>query len=892
MPSATKICFCGSQHSLDAFCEKPASPFEAHAQKTSCDCSHTHTPAHVCEGHAHGEPCAHDHTQTQKHDVCGGHDHTHENSGCCGHDHVAPEPVDFTALGEASDTRAMYRIMNMDCPMEEALIRKRLGGMPGIAKLEFNLMQRILTVDHELPSTDSIVAALKSIDMTPEPLGMNQGAVALFSINGMDCPVEENLIKTKLNGMPGVLGLEFNLMQRTLKVRHEPSALPAISEALMALNMDAKLMDMEAGKTNAVPDTKIPWMKLAFAGAFAALSEAFELVNEWEASPFGIDPQAWLVNGVTIAEWLPLVFAVLAIAFGGLTTYRKGWLAVKNLNLNINALMSVAVTGAVAIGQYPEAAMVMVLFNLSEAIEAKALDKARNAIKDLLALAPEKATVLKPDGAWVEMDVRQVAKGSRIRVKPGEKVALDGIVMSGQSAINQAPITGESLPVEKTVGDTVYAGTINESGSFEFEVTSGATESTLARIIHAVEEAQGSRAPMQRFVDQFAKYYTPAVFLTALLVALVPPLFMGGVWMDSIYTALVILVIGCPCALVLSTPVTIVSGMAAATRYGILIKGGMFLEQGRLLNWVALDKTGTITHGKPRQTDFIEVGDMGDYRTTALAASIAARSDHPVSRAIAECAAKNNIGLLDVDGFTAIPGQGVSGVIDGQKWYLGNHRMVEELKKCSPTLEEQIFALEKMGKTVVALVGEKGVQGLFAVADTLKDSSIEAIRDLKKLGVKTIMLTGDNEHTAKAIAEQVGVDSFKGNLLPEDKLRIVEKLEAAGGKVGMVGDGINDAPALAKAHIGFAMAGGGTDTAIETADVALMDDDLRKIPRFIGLSKSTYAILVQNITFALGVKAVFFALTFMGLATMWMAVFADVGAALVVVGNGLRAMRK
>jgi Cd2+/Zn2+-exporting ATPase len=808
------------------------------------------------------------------------------------HDHAAPQPADLSAIGEDSDTRAIYRIMNMDCPMEETLIRKKLAGVAGITNLEFNLMQHVLTVDHELPATEPIVAALKAIDMMPEPISGKQGSVVMFSVNGMDCPVEENLIRAKLAGLRGVLSLEFNLMQRTLKVRHEPPALPAISEALMSLNMDAKLMDMEAGEANVIPDPKIPWAKLAIAGVFAAFSEAFELLHEWDVSPYGINLNIWKVNGIEMIEWLPLVFAVLAIAFAGLSTYRKGWLAISNFNLNINALMSVAVTGAVIIGQYPEAAMVMVLFNLSEAIEAKALDRARNAIKDLLTLAPDKATVLRPDGTWVEMNIRQVAVGSRIRVRPGEKIGLDGIIVQGQSAINQAPITGESLPVEKTLGDTVYAGTINESGSFEFEVTAAATNSTLARIIHAVEEAQGTRAPMQRFVDQFAKYYTPAVFLAALLASTIPPLFMGGVWPESIYTALVILVIGCPCALVISTPVSIVSGMAAATRCGILIKGGTFLEQGRLLKWVALDKTGTITHGKPRQTDFVELGGMGDYITRALASSIAARSDHPVSKAIAENATENGVELFDVDDFTAIPGQGVSGVIGGQKWYLGNHRLVEELSKCSTKLEERIFALEKMGKTVVALVGEKRVQGLFAVADTLKDSSIEAIRELKKLGVKTMMLTGDNEHTARAIAEQVGVDSFKGNLLPEDKLRIVEQLEAEGGKVGMVGDGINDAPALAKAHVGFAMAGGGTDTAIETADVALMDDDLRKIPRFIGLSKSTYAILAQNITFALGVKALFFALTFMGMATMWMAVFADVGTALVVVANGLRAMRK
>jgi Cd2+/Zn2+-exporting ATPase len=407
-----------------------------------------------------------------------------------------------------------------------------------------------------------------------------------------------------------------------------------------------------------------------------------------------------------------------------------------------------------------------------------------------------------------------------------------------------------------------------------------------------VEEAQGSRAPMQRLVDAFARYYTPAVFLVSILSAIIPPLFLGGSWMESIYTALVVLVIGCPCALVISTPVSIVSGMAAATRYGILIKGGMFLEQGRLLNWLALDKTGTITYGKPRQTDLILTGQESEKRARTFAASLAARSDHPVSKAIAQAAKESGVQPLPVEDFTALPGQGTSGIIDGKKWFMGNHRMVESLKLCSEQLEKQIFHLEKQGKTVVALMNENGVQCLLAVADTVKESSLEALREMKKLGVKTVMLTGDNEHTAQVIAAQVGVDEFRANLLPEDKLAVIEQLEQRGEKVGMVGDGINDAPALAKANVGFAMAGGGTDTAIETADVALMDDDLRKIPRFIRLSRSTYAILVQNISLALGVKALFFALTFTGNATMWMAVFADVGTALLVVANGLRAMRK
>lgn len=872
MSSDTLVrCPCGDYHPFGFVCEK--------AQ---------HVSKHLADRHEHSR---HDHADT----CCDhAHEHTHDHAlgDCCGHEHADPQSIDWGTLGEASATRAIYRIVNMDCPMEEALIRKKLATVPGITGLEFNLMQRVLTVNHELPSTDAIEAALKAIDMTPEPLAAPNGAEAVFSVNGMDCPVEEKLIRSKLAGMPGVLGLDFNLMQRVLKVRHEPWALPAISAALASLNMDARLLDAQSEDISAIPAPKIPWKKLAVAGIFAALSEGAELIHEWGAKPFGLDMSAWTPGGYPVLEYLPLLFAVISIALGGLTTYRKGWLAVSNLNLNINALMSVAVTGAVLIGQFPEAAMVMVLFNVSEAIEAKALDRARNAIKNLLALAPDTATVLREDGSWREMDIREVAVGSRVRVKPGGKIALDGLVVSGRSMVNQAPITGESMPVEKKAGDPVYAGTINESGSFEFDVTAAATNSTLARIIHAVEEAQGSRAPMQRFVDEFARYYTPAVFLVSILSAIIPPLFLGGSWMESIYTALVVLVIGCPCALVISTPVSIVSGMAAATRYGILIKGGMFLEQGRLLNWLALDKTGTITYGKPRQTDLILTGQESEKRARTFAASLAARSDHPVSKAIAQAAKESGVQPLPVENFTALPGQGTSGIIDGKKWFMGNHRMVESLKLCSEQLEKQIFHLEKQGKTVVALMNENGVQCLLAVADTVKESSLEALREMKKLGVKTVMLTGDNEHTAQVIAAQVGVDEFRANLLPEDKLAVIEQLEQRGEKVGMVGDGINDAPALAKANVGFAMAGGGTDTAIETADVALMDDDLRKIPRFIRLSRSTYAILVQNISLALGVKALFFALTFTGNATMWMAVFADVGTALLVVANGLRAMRK
>ena len=755
---------------------------------------------------------SHDHEGHEHHDH---HDHAaHEHHGCCcGHDHEAPQPVDDALVARASDTTAVYLIKNMDCPMEEALIRKRLASVEGITGLEFNLMQRVLTVHHGLASTKTIEEALASIDMIPEPVGERQSS---------------------------------------------------------------------ASRT--VESPRIPWKRLAMAGLFAALSEAMEFALEW-----GVFSRP--AEGFSLISSLPLLFAVAAILLGGLGTYRKGWLAVSNFNLNINALMSVAVTGAVIIGQYPEAAMVMVLFNVSEAIEARALDRARNAISKLLALSPEKATVLQADGSWVERNIREVPMGSRVRVRPGERIALDGVVLSGHSAVDQAPITGESIPVEKSEGDTVFAGTINTSGSLEFEVTAAASNTTLARIIHAVEEAQGRRAPMQRFVDSFARWYTPAVFLLAVVTAVVPPLFMGRGWLDSVYTGLVFLVIGCPCALVISTPVSIVSGMAAATRSGILVKGGMFLEQGRLLRCLALDKTGTLTCGKPRLTDMKAVDGQGVQEDLLLAASLAARSDHPVSLAVAEKAGEENLNLLDVDDFEAVAGQGVRGIMNGERFSLGSMRMMKLSGLSSDKVEQVAASLEEQGKTVVALADEKAVRALFAVADTIRESSREAVRELGKLGVHTVMLTGDNEKVAHVIASQAGVDDFRGNLLPEDKLNAVEELSKQWGKVGMAGDGINDAPALARADIGFAMAGSGTDTAMETADVALMDDDLRKIPRFIRLSRATYVILVQNIALALAVKALFFLLAFTGNATMWMAVFADVGTALIVVANGLRAAR-
>ncbi len=706
------------------------------------------------------------------------------------------------------------------------------------------------------------------------------GRTAEYRIGNMDCPTEETLIRDRLGKLEGVLRLEFNLMQRRLTVGHTLAGTATIELALADIGMHAEpLAEAATGSGTSIADapaiSQRQWVLMGIAGVAAIAAETV----------------AWSTG--QDASWPVMLLALVAIAASGLETYKKGLIALRNFNLNINALMAIAVTGAVIIGQWPEAAMVMVLFSIAEMIEALSLDRARNAIRKLMEAAPETATVRQADGAWKEMPVAAVAAGMLVRVKPGERLPLDGEVVLGQSAVNQAPITGESMPVDKGPGDPVFAGSINESGSFEYRVTAAAGQSTLARIIKAVEEAQGSRAPTQRFVDRFARIYTPAVLVIAVLVALVPPLAFAQPWVDWIYKALVLLVIACPCALVISTPVTIVSALAAAARRGMLVKGGVYLELGRHIKSLALDKTGTITEGKPAVTDLI--GWDGSAANVALiaAAALAARSDHPVSRAIARRLTQSgaNQAIAEVGGFVALTGRGVRGDIAGVVHHLGNHRLIEELGLCSASLEASLETLEKQGKTAVIVTRGARVLGILAVADRVRETSKAALADLHALGVRTLMLTGDNSHTATAIAREVGIDDARGDQMPEDKLAAIGAELRAYGTVGMVGDGINDAPALAKSSIGFAMGAAGTDTAIETADVALMDDDLRKIPEFIRLSRATAAVLKQNIALALGIKLIFLVLAIAGQATLWMAVFADMGASLLVVFNGMRLLR-
>jgi Cd2+/Zn2+-exporting ATPase len=503
-----------------------------------------------------------------------------------------------------------------------------------------------------------------------------------------------------------------------------------------------------------------------------------------------------------------------------------------------------------------------------------------------MALSPDRARIRQGD-AWVEVPAVSVQPGASMQVLPGDRVALDGRITSGTTAIDQAPITGESVPVDKVPGDQVFAGTINQHGMIEVEVTAGQGDTTLARIGRTIREAQSQKAPTERFVDRFARWYTPAVVLFALAIAIVPPLVTDDAFQPWLYKALVLLVIACPCALVISTPVTIVSALAAAARRGILVKGGVHLEQARRLRVLAVDKTGTLTEGKPSLVDVIPLGGTARDDLLQRAASLEATSTHPIAQAVV----RGWTGpVLPVGDATNLVGKGLEGKVAGHPLAIGSHRLAEERGVCSPEVERELEKLEAEGKSVMIVWAGRDVLGVLAVADTVRETSVDAVAALHAHGIKLAMLTGDNPRTAAAVAKRVGIDQIEAHLLPEDKLKAIDRL-AQQGPVGMVGDGVNDAPALARATIGFAMGAAGTDTALETADVALMKDDLRGIPELVGLSKRTARTLTVNITLAIGIKAVFFALALANIATLWMAVFADMGASLIVAANGLSLLR-
>ncbi len=624
----------------------------------------------------------------------------------------------------------------------------------------------------------------------------------------------------------------------------------------------------------------------AFSGLFATIGL---LSHAWLAGGWG---EVFGSEGMGSAQrvpLLPIAFYGIGILAGLWLVAPKAWLSALALRPDMNLLMTIAVVGAAAIGEWFEAATVAFLFSLSLLLESWSVGRARRAIAALMDLTPPIARLREPDGGVQEVAPSEVPVGSALIVRAGEKIPLDGVVLRGISGVNQAPITGESLPVDKSPGDEVFAGTINGDGTLEIESTKPADDSTLAHIIKLVGDAQSRRAPSERWVERFAVVYTPLVMATAVLVLLVPPLLFGGQWSDWIYRSLVLLVIACPCALVISTPVSVVASLAAAARNGVLIKGGVFIEVPARLKAIAMDKTGTLTRGEPSVIDVVPMNGHDDTELLTRAGALEAHSNHPLARAIISEIENRGLSLPEADQFEITPGKGATGRINGKTYWLGSHRYLEERRQETPEVHEQLERMQEAGRTVVVIGNDEHVCGFLTLADSIRDETQAALAALRETGIEhLVMLTGDNEGTARAIAAQAGIDEVHAELLPEDKIAAVETLVGKYGQVAMLGDGVNDAPALGRATLGIAMGAAGSDAAIETADIALMSDDLSRLPWLIQHSRHTIAVIRQNIVFALAVKALFVVLTFAGFASLWAAIAADTGASLLVIANGLR----
>ena len=713
-----------------------------------------------------------------------------------------------------------------------------------------------------------------------------------YKVRGMDCAEEVAVLKRAVGPVVGGADrLAFDVLNGRMTVANEARDVSeeSIIGAVGATGMTAVLWVPQAGKDE--PDQHRRQQVLFTAASGISVLLGFVL-HVWLSG--GWEP-AWKLLGShsgAPTHWLEIGAYLAAVVFGGRFVVVKAWHAARNLRPDINLLMTVAVLGAIAIGEWFEAASVAFLFALSLVLETWSIGRARRAIATLLDLAPPTVRLLRPDGTEDDVPVAEVQPGDRFVASAGTRIALDGRVIAGASAVNQAPITGESVPIEKEPGAEVFAGTINGDGTLTIEATKAAENTTLARIIRMVEEAHARRSPSEQWVERFARVYTPLVMVLALLVFLVPPLLFGAAWSDWFYRALVLLVIACPCALVISTPVAIVASLAAAARAGVLIKGGAFIELPARLQAIAMDKTGTITRGEPEVVKVIPLNNHTVAELVARGAALEARSTHPLARAILRYAEENGIVPAPATDVQVLKGKGLTGTFDGEPFWLGSHRYVIERSQGSPEIAREAERLEADGKTVLVVGNARHVCGLIAVADTIRSDAREVVQQLHAAGIAhVVMLTGDNRRTADAIAREVGIDEVHAELLPEDKLRNIEELIARYGTVAMIGDGVNDAPALARASLGIAMGAIGSDAAIETADIALMTDDISRLPWLVHHSRRTLAIIRENITFSLGVKAVFVILTFAGMASLWGAIAADVGTSLLVVTNALRLLR-
>lgn len=692
-----------------------------------------------------------------------------------------------------------------------------------------------------------------------------------YILDGLCCGEEERCIQNKLATLDGIEWVGTNIVTKTVTVRHRGSS-DSIIAALREIGLSPRL------HSSSPTESRSDWLSNT---GTTLLAGVLLLI------PLGLH-HLFSVEGALITGFL-----AASIICSGWRIAWKGFLSLRNRSFDMNVLMVIATIGAVFIDKWEEAGAVMLLFSFSHLLERYSMERARNAIRSLMALSPSTATVRR--GERLESrDAHTVLPGEVIVVRPGERVPLDGRVTRGESSVNQAPITGESLPVPKRVDDEVYSGTLNGNGLLEIEVSREYTDTTLARIVRMVEEAQSQRAPVQQFTDKFARIYTPVIIVLATGIALLPPVFLQQEFGEWFYRALILLVIACPCALVISTPITIVCALTTAARCGILIKGGRHLEQFGRVAAIAFDKTGTLTRGVARVTDVTALSSLSEREILKTAAIIESLSGHPLARAVTERATEEGIAFSQTaaEQFEALAGHGVRATIAGSTFIVGNHAFIELRGICSPRVEQIIQRLEAEGKTAIVLGTEQEAIGILGIIDELRPESPAVIRALHQRGIqKCIMLTGDNEGTARAIAAFVGIDEYHASVLPEEKVTQLQLLRERYGDVAMVGDGINDAPALAAASVGIAMGASGTDVALETADVVLMGDDIMKLPFLIDLSRNTLSIIKQNILIALLTKLTFIGLGIFGITTLWLAVLADDGATLVVIANGMRILR-
>ena len=696
-------------------------------------------------------------------------------------------------------------------------------------------------------------------------------AESVFKIEGMDCHEEVAILERRLKALTGLERLDADVVGQRLRIQYDAAKLTTarIAEAVAQTGMRAWL-EHEAPR----PPASSVWRErlVALSGLSLALGLGLQLAG---------------LAGPPV--WIPLLASVV---LGGTQTARRAWTSLVAARLDIHVLMMVAVAGAIALGEWAEGASVVFLFALAQTLESRAMARARGAIHALMDLAPAEALVLRDGGEYV-LPVDDVRVGDLIVVRPGEKIPLDGVVRAGDSHVNQAPITGESLPVEKRPGDEVFAGAINGRAALDVQVTRLRRDSTLARIIHLVERAQAQRAPSQTFVDRFARVYTPVVLVLAVLIAFVPPLAFGASWSDWIYRSLVLLVISCPCALVISTPVSIVSALAAAARKGVLIKGGARLERLASVRCVAFDKTGTLTKGRLRVSEIVPLNGAHPREILALAAAIERRSEHPIGRAIVERAQADGVLLADVERVEALPGRGAQGYVANNLITVGSPRLFTERTLATPALNGAIDRVAAGGHSTVVVGTRDEAIGVIGVSDEMREAAPDTVAMLAHHGIEhVVLLTGDREPAARALAASAGITDVRSDLLPEQKLDAVSDLRQRFGVVAMVGDGVNDAPALAAADVGIAMGVAGTDAALETADVALMADELPKIPYAIRLSRATIRNIRVNIAFSIALKSAFLVMALAGTATLWLAVVADMGASLIVIGNALRLLRE